>query len=257
MTSKTFPIEQGLDIYKQSPSLLFQFILDEFLQTAETTRSAEKIYRKIERSIIRNRLLAHVTENLHQLLDSLSLLIGSHMSNDKSTPWDKEQGSLSKLHEYCYLFNVQANVNPRASENLNNCVSQAYHSSLQSREAVLAILQHKQKEETADAEANLPDYANLYKLLDDLLDNLQRASRLILQIIMSCHEDENIIFFIFKNQDRMKACYPAFSLPRLLDRMFPNGLKDAKNFLLNRYAERGFKDLIEEITFLSSKIEGN
>ena len=37
--------------------------------------------------------------------------------------------------------------------------------------------------------------------------------------------------------------------------MFPNGLKEAKTFLISRYSERGFKELLEEISQLSSKVE--
>jgi hypothetical protein len=254
MTTQNPSIEQGLDIYKQSPGLLFQFILNDFLNTTQESKNIEKIYRKIERSLIKNRLLAEVSDHLHQLLDFLSVLNSPHMASEKNTLWGKEAGYLSKLHEYCYLFNLQKNFNPRASEDLNSCVSQAYHSCLLSRESILSILQHHSKKEHIESDT-IPDYAGLYKLLDDLLDNLQRASRLILQIIISSKDDENVLFFIFKNQERLTNSYPSFSLSRLLNRMFPNGLKEAKTFLISRYSERGFKELLEEISLISSKVE--
>lgn len=251
MSNPKTEISKGLDIHKQSPSLLFQFILNEFLDTFNESKKIEKLYRAIENSVIKNRLFGQINDYLNELLHALTVLLGSTLVSEEPVTWRKELGSLSKLHEYCYLFSNTHNFNERFAENLNACISQAYHGCLQSREALTSMVLHQNRGYQADDSGEIPNYAHLYKLLDQLLDSLQRASRIILQLILCCKDDENILFFILKNNMRFLNVYPAFSLEKLFSRIFPRGLKEAKSFLINRYAERGFKDLIEEISSFS------
>lgn len=252
MSTHTHNQLYSLDIYNQSPSLLFQFILNEFLETYQESQKIEQTYRQMESMIIKNRLLAEVEEYIYLLLDSLTQLTGSSLMNEDSFPWSSDNGSLSKLHHYCYFFAQSSPFNEKASANLNICVSKAFHSSLQSRETVLTLMQEQMKGN------QIPDYATLYKLLDRLIDNMHRASRLLLQILIKCQDDENIVFFLFRHQKRFSDIYKPSFFNRILNKMYPCGLKDAKEFLINRYAQRGFQELLETISSLSddmSKLE--
>ncbi|MFT4551691.1 MAG: hypothetical protein ACI9S8_000307 [Chlamydiales bacterium] len=233
--------KQGLNLFGQSPSLCFQFILAEFIETYKEVQTIENIYKEMESLLIKRRLLADVDHLLRELLDCIIKLSGSAIINEDSFSWISRKGCLSKLRQYCYPFVNLLDNKESTIVNLNICVSKAFHSALQAREVILYLRQEDQSAK------KMPDYAMLYQLLDRLVDNINRASRLILRVIIRFREDENVVYFLLRNKDQLDAIYKTNFVTKLFRKMYPDGVEEAGQLLMRKYSERGFTKLLNTI----------
>lgn len=241
----------NLNIYCQSRGLLFQFILSEFLTSYSKVNEIEGIYSSIESELIKNRLQADIESSLSQTLTLIPMLTGAQMeiTDEQTFPWTHNKGSLNKLRYYCFLFGQKNIENPDAVK-MNICVSKAFHSALQLREVILS-LQHQILDGT------VPNYVSLYHLLDKLIDNMRLASRLILKLLIQYKDDENILYFLLKNQKDFDVVYDTPFVAKVLKKMYPEGLKFAKDLIVEKYVKRGFGYLIGFISKKMAELEAN
>jgi len=191
MTSDTLvATEANLNVYSQSTSLLFQFILSEFIVSSKQVQEIERTYDEMESLLIKQRLEGDVEIYLTKLLDLTPSLTGSQIVivNEQTFPWTHHKGSLNKLRHYCYLLSHKS---PEQTDilNMNVAVSKAFHSALQIREVIFS-LQRQYNDPN-----RIPNYVSLYQLLDRVIDNMRRASRLILRILIQFKEDEKCASF--------------------------------------------------------------
>jgi hypothetical protein len=229
------------NLFGQSPSLCFQFILSEFIETFKEVQVIEDVYKEMESLLIKRRLLADVDHLLRELLESIIKLAGSAVINEEIFSWNTRKGCLSKLRHYCYPFVNQFENKESTVVNLNICVSKAFHSALQAREVILYLHQEDQNAK------KMPDYAMLYQLLDRLIDNINRASRLILRVIIRFREDENVVYFLLRNKEELDAIYKTNFVTKLFRKMYPDGVEEAGQLLMKKYSERGFTKLLNTI----------
>lgn len=236
-------VGHNLNVYSQSTSLLFQFILSEFIVTFNKIQEIERLYEQMEAQLIRERLRGDVSSYLGRLLDILPMLTGSQMviANEQTFPWTYHKGSLNKLRHYCYL------LSHRSSDqidilNMNVAVSKAFHSALQIKEVIFSLQKH------CEDPHRIPNYVTLYQLLDRVIDNMRRTSRLILRILIQFKEDENVLYFLLKHKTSFDKLYKTQFVARILKKMFPKGALEAAEILREKYTERGFHNLIESIT---------
>ncbi|MCH9634159.1 MAG: hypothetical protein S4CHLAM7_09020 [Chlamydiae bacterium] len=242
--------DQSLNVYSQSTSLLFQFILFEFITSSKKIQDIENIYSQLESLLIKHRLQADVDLYLNQLLDFMPFLTGSQMviANEQTFPWTHQKGSLNKLRHYCYLLSHKFSDKGDVL-NMNIAVSKAFHSALQIREVIFSL--QRQSEDPQ----RVPNYVSLYHLLDKLIDNMRRASRLILRILIQFKDDENVLFFLLQHRTDLDQLYKTQFVARILKKMFSDGSKGAEEFLKLRYQERGFHHLIDSITNQISSVD--
>lgn len=242
-------LNENLNIYCQSESLLFQFILSEFLITYQKVNEIEKTYYNMEAFLIKKRLEGNISEYLDLILAYIPFLTGAHMgiSDEPTFPWTHSKGSLNKLRHYCYLFS-QKSTGDQDIENMNICISKAFHSALQMREVILSLMRQSK-------EGGVPNYISLYQFVDKLLDNMRKASRLILKILMLFKEDENILLFLLKYQSDFDEIYKTQFVLKILNKMYPKGIRYAKDLLIEKYAKRGFSNLLESISNQMSNLE--
>ncbi len=236
--------EPGLNAYAQSDSLLFQFILSEFLISFQKIREVEEVYRNMEELLIKKRLQADVSEHLTGLLELIRVLTGSHMmvANEQSFSWTHAKGCLNKLRHYCYLLSHRQ-ADRADVTHMNVCVSKAFHGALQAREIIFSLQRRNPEDQ------RVPNYVSLYQLLDRLLDNVNRVSRLILKILFRYREDENVLFFLLGHQRDFDFLYQTEFVLKILKKMYPRGgVKEVKELLEKKYAERGFYGLVETIS---------
>ncbi|MCH9631879.1 MAG: hypothetical protein S4CHLAM6_01970 [Chlamydiae bacterium] len=198
----------------------------------------ENIYSCIESELIKNRLRADIENPLSQTLALIPLLTGTQMeiTNEQTFPWTHDKGCLNKLRYYCFLFGQKNIENPDAVK-MNICISKAFHSALQLREVILS-LQHQ------ISEGKVPNYVSLYQLLDKLIDNMRLASRLILKVLVQYKDNENLLHFLLKNQKDFDAVYETKFVAKVFKKMYPEGLKYAKDLIVEKYVKRGFGHLI-------------
>ncbi len=233
---------KNFNVYCQSNSLLFQFILSEFLNAYQEINEIETLYSQIESELIKNRLLADIDSFLFKVLELLPHLTGTQMviTNEQTFPWTHSKGSLNKLRHYSYLFSRKLADNPEAVS-MNVSVSKAFHSALQLREVILS-LQHQLFENT------VPNYIALYQLLDKLIDNMRLASRLILKVLIQYKDDENVLHFLLNHQEKFDKVYKTQFVLKILKKMYPEGMKYAKDLIVEKYAKRGFPHLLDSIS---------
>lgn len=242
-------LKTDLNIYGQSESLLFQFILAEFLIAYKEIQKIEKIYSEIELKLIKNHLHASVNHALYSILEILPQMVGDPIIANHEYPfqWTYNTGSLSKLKHFAYLFSQRR---PDYSEavNMNVYVSKAFHSALQLREVILSI-QHKL------SDYQIPNYITFYQLTDKLIDNIRLTSRLMIKVLVHKKEDENILRFLLDNQEDFDAVYRKSFVQRILKMMYPKGMKHAKDLIVEKYVRRGFLGLLEPISEQFAKLE--
>lgn len=251
MTNKS-PVatEANLNIYSQSTSLLFQFILSEFIVSSKKVQEIERIYDQMESLLIKQRLEGDVEVYLSELLDLIPTLTGSQIVivNEQTFPWTHHKGSLNKLRHYCYLLSHRS---PEQIDilNMNVAVSKAFHSALQIREVIFSL------QRQCEDPNRIPNYVSLYQLLDRVIDNMRRASRLILRILIQFKEDENVLLFLLKYKTDFDRLYKTQFVSRILKKMFSKGAEEAEALLKEKYAERGFHNLIDSITHQMSSLD--
>ncbi len=241
MPSQVENDKRDLNLYGQDPSLLFQFILAEFIFTFTEVQRMEVVYKEMETLLITGRFLANVDSHLDKLLSSVTQLTGSSMINEHISPWDSKSGSLSKLRHHCYPFVNRSDSKDKSIVNLNICVSKAFHSSLQAREIIIYLQQEKHNVK------GVPDYAMLYQLLDRLIDNINRVSRLILRIIIQYRDNENVVYFLLRKRDELNTLYKTDLVSKIFRKMYPNEVEEAGQLLMKKYSDRGFKNLLNAI----------
>lgn len=236
-------VENRLHVYAQNKSLLFQFILSEFITSYKKVQELERHYQEMESLLIKQRLQGDVNTHLNQLLHLMPALTGAQMviGNEQTFPWTHDKGSLNKLRHYCYLLSHRL---PDQEDvlNLNIAVSKAFHSALQIREVIFSL-----QRQLEDIE-RVPNYVSLYQLLDRVIDNIRRVSRLILRILVQFKDDENVLYFLLKYRTDLDQLYKTQFVARILKKMFPNGSEDAKNLMIQKYSERGFHHLLDSIS---------
>lgn len=225
---------KNLSIYCQSHGLLFQFLLTEFLATLKEVQAIEQLYKKMEKNASEEMLAL-----LEKLFSSINALTGSAVINQPYFPWSCDKGCLNKLHHYCYLYAHLSPDNKKETAEINTSVRKAFHSAMESRELLLCLQQESHMGKPVFAESQV-----LHPLLDKLIDNLTRVSRLLLPIILSYREDENVLFFLLSRQEEFDSLYQSSCLAHLLQQMYPGGLREAKDFLLKQYTKRGFDHLL-------------
>lgn len=232
----------NLNTYCQSTSLLFQFTLYEFITSFKRVLEIEKTYEIMESELIKQRLKGDVKSYLDSLLEQIPLLIGAQMvmANEQTFPWTHSKGSLNKLRHYSYLLSQKC-IDQDDIANMNVCVSKAFHSALQIRDVIFSL-----KRQAEDPE-KIPNYVSLYRLLDRLIDNMKRVSRVLLKILIQFKEDENILFFLLRYKSDLDQLYKTQFVTKILQKMYPEGHSSMKEYIKKQYQQRGFLNLISII----------
>lgn len=243
MANNLFKLEEAqLEVYSQSTSLLFQFALNEFIASYKKVLDIEELYAQMESALIKERMSADTDLYLEKLLKWIPVLAGSLnvTANEQCAPWTHQKGSLNKFRHYCYLLSHNLSDNSDIL-NLNVAASKAFHSTLQVREVVLSL--QRQSEDSLA----LPNYVSLYQLLDRIIDNMRRASRLILRILLQFKEDENVLLFLLEHQKDLDVLYKTDFVTRIFKKMFPQGIEQVSQLMQQKYLERGFQSLSQSI----------
>lgn len=237
--SSSLKVNANLNI--QNPALLFQFLFTEFMEVFEETQQIEQLYQEMELTLIKHRLLTETGPLCASLMQHLTNLVGTGTVSHSFYPWVENSGSLTKLNQYCSLFSKASQKHLRSIKNMNHCASQAFHAALQCLENLGNV------DYESAPRSRLADFAPLYRLLDDLIDNVRRFSRLLLQILVHQLNDENILLFVLRKRREIEILYKTNVLTKILRKKFPEGFEAAKQYVQNCYSKRGFHELAEHI----------
>lgn len=148
---------------------------------------------------------------------------------EPSHQWSNEQGVLCKLKTYAEPFDPQ----------LKSSLSKAYHSGLQAKEMI----------------AMNEDQDTILSQIDRLFKHFARVVELIPQLMIQFKTNENVLFFLLKNQEELDKIYEPSFVRELCAEMFDGGLQEMAEFIVKRYRERGFFHLIPTIETQIAKLE--
>lgn len=218
-----------LNIYHKSDSLIFQFIISEFISS----------YREI---LVIHRLSVEILEdpeNVEGLLrECLEKLSGSAHTCMKVFSWNVEEGVLAKLKNYCAHFSKSRKL--RETEDLHHFVHEAWLSCLQSIEMI---------------QSSAFSLKALHKVLVRIVNYMRRFARITAKLMQKFRLDENLIFFMLNYHKQLDELYGQQFVFKQLSRMFGKGIEGASQFLKKKYAARGFDKLLPIIGIRIAEIE--
>lgn len=226
---------QHINAYHLSQSLLFQFILSETLAAYGEVRS------------ITHALPISKEENLQHIYHALSQLLGSFHENIHAHAWNPNDGTLAKLKSYCAYFGHHADLSDKKSLAIHRSASQAWLECWQCLDTMLFIDEHPN---------NIQLIGELERGLFKCIKAIHRLGKLVLIKIDDFSTDENVLFFLLRHKEEIDSIFGQHYVRKLFMKLFPKGLPQAHKLLTQKYAKRGFTQLLpiieEKFTDLGS-----
>ena len=229
---------ENLSVYHQNNGLLFQFVLEEFLSVIPAVDAIQGAHQRLEGALVRRRPDQEVERLSRQILSNIASLTGSALVSNYFYPWTPSKGSLGKLKRYVQLLKSPAPEVEELADQLKGAVSNAYHGAMQARD----VLWHLAKKPMVLREA-----AELFRLLNTLIDASRRVEELLPSLLVHFRDDENVVYFLVRRADAFANLHQELYVCNLLKKMYDNGLDEASQFLQDRYLERGFDQLAKRI----------
>lgn len=219
-TNKGIP-QQRLNIYHHNESLLFQFILYEHIRSQKET-------------VVFDRYLTETSsaeESLNQLKESLKILIGMHSGFLCLFSWNRDEGILTKLNNYCALL-IRQSVQSEKLTALHTHSEKCWKCCIKLQQTI----------------EDKPYPETLQPIVQKTLTALKKISNVILKTIPHFKNDENVVFFLLRYKKELQTVYGTHVLENLFVKMYAQGTLEAEKFLLLRYSARGFTNLLPTIS---------
>ncbi len=239
---------ERLTIYCQNDSLLFQFILAEFLTALPEVQGIEEIYSALEAHLSQSPSAGRVEQELSHLTNAVAHLTGGVFEEEQPFPWVSNKGSLGKLKYFCQLYQDLDETSSTIRADLRGSVSRAFHAVLQSRELLLQI------RSPVDANRRKVDICNLNRLLNRINNCMGQASALIIPLSVPYKRDENVLYFILRHHCEFNHLFHPHFVQGLFEGIFESGVVEAESFLKEAYTKRGFHAILPAIGHLISNL---
>lgn len=178
--------------------------------------------------------------SLDVIASSLAKLAGSAHGYMRLFSWN-DDGIQTKLKNYCALLCQNGTSRVKNEVGMHREANQAWLIALQLLDAIR--LQDTSTKKTIHL------LQSLFKKLDR---STKRFARYTANAICLFHNDENLLFFILRYKEDLDELYGEGFIAKILRKMFPRSLDKAKNFLMQKYTDRGFDHLIP---IIQEKIE--
>lgn len=232
MTIQLAPPRRFVKAYHRHHHLLLQFIWSELILAHQAVVLAKQALddTHIDNDGEDSQLL------LNTLTKQITRLAGSAQEYMRLFAGD-DDGIINKLKNYCILFSLQDPIGQKVHGTMIQEASKAWLYSVQA----LAIIR------TLSQQAYSPNIAQTTKLpayLDKIHRCLIRLVHLTGRIAAQFQTNENVVFFLVRNQKAIDALYNEGFVLSLLYKMFQKKISNVREFLVRRYTERGFEHLV-------------
>lgn len=237
----------------QSKSLLFQFILSDFLRAFREVASFKKIHEELQSDDSSTSL----DDAIEPFLEATRRLTGSTQEDLRLFSWSLDAGVLTKLKNNCTTL-----CDTIASEDKDLILLERYanRSWLLTLECVDILRETQQLpsdlriDDPVDSETSneLQGPTLLCKTLEKLILQMHRLARLIARLFVQFRNDENVIFFLVRHHEAFDELYGEHFVFKLIAKMYASGMDGAEDFLVSNYAKRGFEELLP---FIRGKIQ--
>ncbi len=226
--------------YFHNNSILFQFILKEFISVATERQVLEKLVEEINAKITQNAKLSD--QQLEILGEQLAKLSGTSYDHLWQLPWHLNGGILVKLKNYSYLYVRNSQKDDKAFTDIHDQTYKAWVNCKQTLDLVKDYLFYHWRTQEA------LDIINICAHLQKICDNIDQLSKLMERALLKFRGDENVLFFLLRHRAQMEVVYGPQFIQKLLLKMHPKGIGDLEVFLCKRYSQRGFEHLLPVIS---------
>jgi len=218
------------DFDYQNGGLLFQFILEEFVQAFFQVQALCDTLEAFQEG--------HESKRCDlEALDLIDEKIFSLLTGSPQSPWSNGASSLSRLHEHCLLLSARASTLFPALLRLSRTIDRTVQEAVRCQQTL-------NRGATDSIQAVIEGLSKRILKMDA---HLKRAAKQILQCIEEFQEDENVVFFVLRRSEDLSQVLGREALSRRLKRMNPRGVTGLVVFLSERYRGRGFDHLVPQI----------
>jgi len=212
--------------HSHNSGLLFQYILSEFLASQTEVKTIQQLS---------NRLNDH-KENIiiAQLKAALIKLLGSKYNATPISPWNYDDGVLSRLRNYCisFLHNEPNNIKSIA---MHDAIEDTWFACIQSLNLLNA---------TSDYLSQPTKFKSLKLRLNKIIKCMQQFLKHAVRMTKSFYQDEYLIFFILRHHRQMNILLGERFVHKLLAKICPKGLQGTHDALSHHYTTLGFDHLL-------------
>lgn len=234
---------RDVNTYHHNHSLLFQFILSEFIIAYSQLQKMQSSVSHLKETAKRSSLIEQDHQLLETLMTSVSKLAGSSQDYMRIFSWNYDDGVLAKLKNYSAIISQNAVREDKDMAGLHRNANKAWLACLQTLDLLRMLLQQSKKATTLDESLHIEFQAAFHKMSAAL----QRFARTTAQFLKQFKEDENVILFILRHHDQIDALYEPKFVAKLFNKMYSKKLAGARQFLINAYTKRGFDHLLPAI----------
>lgn len=224
--------DHNFKAYYKDNSLLIQFMMVEFLQTYHLTL---KIKNLIQERLNSNLSSDSFYPSLIQLLGEL-LGYNSQQQPVSCSPWIK--GSLIKLKDYSEQLSRNSLFQNKNHFNLYMAVQKAWLTAINNFEILNTLYLNAYRSHTE----LMLSIAPLKRAFNTLQNRFNRVIRTIPRVMTKYWNNENVILCVFRKRAQFAEIYGCDFLNK--EFKWPIKVKDLLAFLVHRYRERGFENLL-------------
>ncbi|MBA3814925.1 MAG: hypothetical protein H0X29_00065 [Parachlamydiaceae bacterium] len=242
MTAYARVLARSVGSYHLNNSLLFQFILSDFLAAYLDIQSLDILCHRKLLPVVEKTYSEHNEELIHKIAEVLERLIGTKNDHIKRFSSNINEGILTRFKMHCSKFSHQSEGDTKELLAMQHYAEKAFQNCL------LAV----------DALQDAPNkYTQLFTYLEKASTALHRLGKLITRLILQFRDDENVLFFVLRHKDSFDKAFGKRFISKLFCRMYPKGLREAEHFLIRKYMDRSFDNITLIITRLFVELEAS
>lgn len=227
--------------YHQNNSLLFQFILTEFLEAYTEIQQLDALCSRIPTPLPPEESAYRQAENnMHLIQKTLTKLVGPTRDYMRLFSWNFSEGVISKLRTYCALFLQNADTDEKELIAIQHYADKIWQNCLQAADALHEMPQ---------------DHTQLFTALEKSSSAMQRFAKLITRLIHQFRNDENVMFYILRNHKTFDKLFGNRYIIKLFSKVYSKGLKEAEHLLIRKYSGRGFENILPSIYATTAEVE--
>lgn len=219
-------------------SVLFQFIVSSFLSVYTDTQELKKISARNDITELDNEWDSH----LKKLIEKFSALSGPIRGHLRSAPWDISEGHLTKLRNYCHFYYLASH--DHTALEMDELVNKAWVFCLEGMD-ILRIYKLLGLQKVRPMTVNLKPIKQKVTKLERLMKPI---ASILVDLFPTFKNDENVLFFLLRHQNELKLIYGSAKFREHLCKLHGGKVEELEDFLKKKYLDRGFDNLIPDIT---------
>lgn len=221
----------------QNESLLFQFLINEFLQTNLAFKTLRTLSFPQRGEKAKN---SEPAPPLKLLLKQISLLTHFSFEGNRGFSFHFNQGSLDKLIYYCQIFSQLQKPFKKEAKQAKRYLMGGVRDLLKLWETAL----HPETSSTHAQE----QWKNIQLYVAYFGNNFSKAASILIPIFDHYKGDENVLHFLLRKRLLIHQLFgPAF-VSKLFNKFYPGGgIKKVEALMTQRLTQRGFQHLLPTI----------